>query len=292
MGAHAIRRIAVDEKFRIRIPELVAAIEKDRQKGCVPLCMVGNAGTVNTGATDDLQELAAICERERIWFHVDGAFGALLKLSPSLSPIVAGLEKADSLAFDLHKWMHVPYDAACLLTRHPQHHRMTFSAPGAYVEKHERGIGSGTPYIGLGIETSRPFRALKIWFALKEHGFKKYARIIERNVEQARFLADSVVRHPQLQLLSADLNIVCFQFAPDGVSEPVVSELNRELLHHLHETGFAVPSYTELNGKFAIRAAIANHRTTNDDIILFVQEVVRIGSQLMTNTFVGNGSAI
>jgi len=280
LGTDAIRRIAVDERFRIRIPELVAVIEKDRQEGCVPLCVVGNAGTVSTGATDDLQELARICEREQIWFHVDGAFGALLKLSPSLSPIVAGLEKADSIAFDLHKWMHVPYDAACLLTRHPRHHRMTFSAPGAYVEKQERGIGSGTPYIGLGIETSRPFRALKVWFALKEHGFNKYARIIERNVEQARFLADLVVQHPQLQLLSADLNIVCFQFAPEGVSEPLISELNRELLHHLHETGFAVPSYTELNGKFVIRAAIANHRTTNEDITLFLQEVVRIGWQL------------
>jgi len=280
MGTDAITRIGVDEKFRIRIPELVTAIEKSRQEGCVPLCVVGNAGTVNTGATDDLQELAAICERERIWFHVDGAFGALLKLSPSLSPIVAGLEKADSLAFDLHKWMHIPYDAACLLTRHPQHHRITFSAAAAYVETHERGIASGTPYISLGIETSRPFRALKVWFALKEHGFNKYARLIERNIEQARFLADLVAQHPQLQLLSADLNIVCFQFVPDGVSEPLVSDLNRELLHRLHETGFAVPSYTELNGKFAIRAAITNHRTTNEDIMLFVQEVVRIGSRL------------
>jgi len=280
MGTDAIRQIAVDDRFRIRIPELAAAIEKDRQEGRIPLCVVGNAGTVNTGATDDLQELAAICERERMWFHVDGAFGALLKLSPSLSPIVAGLEKADSIAFDLHKWMHVPYDAACLLTRHPQHHRTTFSAPGAYVEKHKRGIGSGTSYIGLGIETSRPFRALKVWFALKEHGFRKYARMIERNVEQARLLADLVVQHPQLRLLSADLNIVCFQFAPEGVSEPLISGLNRELMHRLHETGFAVPSYTELNGKFAIRAAIANHRTTNEDIMLFVQEVVRIGSQL------------
>jgi aromatic-L-amino-acid/L-tryptophan decarboxylase len=281
MGTNSLRRIAVDEKFRIRIPELLTAIAKDRENGWVPLGVIATAGTVNTGATDDLEQIAHICQQERLWFHVDGAFGALLKLSPSLRPIVAGLEKADSVAFDLHKWMHIPYDAACLLTRHPEHHGTTFSYSGAYVERHRRGIATGIPYIGLGLETSRPFRALKIWWALKENGFSKYARLIEQNVEQARFLAGLVTEHPQLRILSADLNIVCFQFAPASLSEPAVSQLNRELLHRLHEVGTAVPSYTELNGRFAIRAAIANHRTTREDIVMFVQEVIRIGSELV-----------
>jgi aromatic-L-amino-acid decarboxylase len=279
MGTNSLRRIAVDEEFRIVIPELQSAISEDRKNGYLPLCVIGSAGTTNTGATDDLEQLAAICERERVWFHVDGAFGGLLKLSSSLSSIVAGLEKADSVAFDLHKWMHIPYDAACMLTRHPEHHRTTFSSTGAYVERHERGIATGIPYIGLGIETSRPFRALKVWWALKENGFNKYARAIEQNVQQARFLADLIKRDPQFRLLSANLNIVCFQFAPAGLSEAAISEMNRELLHRLHATGIAVPSYTELNGKFAIRAAITNHRTTDEDIKLLVKEIARIGSE-------------
>ena len=280
MGTNSLRRVAVDEKFRILTSELQSAISEDRKKGRLPLCVIGNAGTVNTGATDDLEQLAAICEREQLWFHVDGAFGGLLKLSELLSPIVSGLEKADSVAFDLHKWMHIPYDAACVLTRHPENHHATFSSTGEYVKKHERGISTGIPYIGLGIETSRPFRALKVWWALKENGFSKYARTVERNVRQARFLADLIKKDPQFRLLSAVLNIVCFQFAPADISEPDVSELNRELLHRLHETGSAVPSYTELHGKFAIRAAITNHRTTDDDIKLLMREIARIGSQV------------
>jgi aromatic-L-amino-acid decarboxylase len=284
MGTNSLRRIGVDENFRISIPELLTRISKDRENGYAPLCIIGNAGTVNTGATDDLEQLASICARENLWFHIDGAFGALLKLSPPLRPIVSGLEKADSVAFDLHKWMHIPYDAACLLTRHPEHHRATFSSAGAYVERHQRGISTGISYIDYGIETSRPFRALKIWWALKENGFRKYAGMIERNVEQARLLAYLVDREPQLCLLSANLNIVCFQFAPAGLAEPGVSELNRELLYRLHETGVAVPSYTELKGRFAIRVAITNHRTTSDDITLFVREVVRIGSDLAASS--------
>jgi glutamate/tyrosine decarboxylase-like PLP-dependent enzyme len=280
MGTNSLRRIGVDEKFRISIPELLACISIDRDNGHTPLCIIGNAGTVNTGATDDLEQLASICEREHLWFHVDGAFGGLLKLSPALSPIVSGLERADSVAFDLHKWMHIPYDAACLLTRHPDYHRASFSSSGAYVERHQRGIATGIPYIDYGMETSRPFRALKIWWALKENGFKKYARMIEQNVEQARLLADLVDREPQLRLLSANLNIVCFQFALAGFAETGVSELNQELLYRLHETGIAVPSYTELNGRYAIRVAITNHRSTTDDIVLLVREVVRIGSNL------------
>ena len=281
LGTNSLRRIAVDNKFRISIPDLLSRISHDRQIGCTPLCVVGNAGTVNTGAIDDLQELATICERERLWFHVDGAFGALLKLSPSLAPLVSGLERADSVAFDLHKWMHMPYDAACILTRHAEQHRSAFSSAASYLEKHSRGIGSGnTLFAEYGIETSRPFRALKIWLALKENGFARYARIIEQNVAQAQSLAEKITEHPELRLLSSNLNIVCFQYAPPGFAESRLSELNRELLFRLHESGKAAPSYTTLDGRFAIRVAITNHRTTTEDIKLLVEEVARIGAQL------------
>jgi aromatic-L-amino-acid decarboxylase len=280
MGTDSLRRIAVDGQFRMSIPELLSRISHDRQNGYIPVCIIGSAGTVNTGAIDDLEALGAICKREHLWFHVDGAFGALLKFSPELAPLVSGLEKADSVAFDLHKWMHIPYDAACLLCRHSEHHRATFSSAASYIEKHARGIASGTWFIEYGIETSRPFRALKIWLALKENGFKKYAHLIEQNVAQARHLADLILAEPHLQLLAANLNIVCFQFAPPATQEPALSELNRELLYQLHATGIWVPSYTVLNGRFAIRVAIANHRSTTEDLDIFVRDVLRIGSEL------------
>lgn len=281
IGTDQLRAIAVDGNFQMSIPHLSSRIAADRRDGCLPLCIVATAGTTNTGAIDKLEELVVLSERERIWLHVDGAFGALLKLSPSLSSMVSGLEKADSIAFDLHKWLHIPHGAACMLTRHPIQHKATFSSAASYLERHSRGIGSGgILFSDFGIETSRPFRALKIWLALKEHGFKKYARLIEKNVAQARQLAGEISQRKQLRLLSASLNIVCFQFAPVNVEEEKISELNRELLFRLHETGVAGPSYTEIDGQFTIRVCIANHRTTTADLDVLLEEIERIGSEL------------
>jgi glutamate/tyrosine decarboxylase-like PLP-dependent enzyme len=281
IGTDSLRTIPVDRDFRMSIPDLLSSISQDRRNGYAPLCIVGTAGTTNTGAIDDLPQLAAIAERERVWLHVDGAFGGLLKLSPSLSAMVAGLEKADSIAFDLHKWLHIPHGAGCILTRHPESHRATFFSAAGYHQRHPRGIAAGgTLFTEYGIETSRPFRALKVWLALKEHGFAKYARLIEQNVAQARMLADHLARHPHLRLLSASLNVVCFQFAPAGFPEHSVSELNRELLYRLQETGIAAPTSTELDGRFVIRVAITNHRTTAGDIERLVEEIARIGSEL------------
>ncbi len=281
LGSDALRRLPVDEKFRLSIPDLVSCLSADRQNGRTPLCVVGAAGTTNTGAIDDLQGLAKICNHNRVWLHVDGAFGALLKLSPSLAPLVSGLEKADSVAFDLHKWMHAAHGTGCILTRHPQWHHATFSSAASYISAQSRGIGSANmTLLDYSIEGSRPFRALGVWLAIKEHGFKKYARLIEQNVAQARMLADLITEQPRLRLLAANLNIVCFQFVWPGLTEPEISDLNRELLYRLHETGMAAPSYTDLNGSFAIRVSITNHRTTSEDVALFVRETVRIGSEL------------
>jgi aromatic-L-amino-acid/L-tryptophan decarboxylase len=281
LGSEDVRRLPVDEKFRLSIPELVSCLSADRQNGRTPLCVVGAAGTTNTGAIDDLEELAKICKQYGVWFHVDGAFGGLLKLSSSLAPLVSGMEKADSIAFDLHKWMHAAHGTGCMLTRHPQWHQATFSSAASYIAAQSRGIGSANMnLLDFSIEGSRPFRALGAWLAIKEHGFKKYARLIERNVAQARMLADLITEQRQLRLLAANLNIACLQFVWPGLTELEISDLNRELLYRLHETGTAAPSYTDLNGRFAIRVSITNHRTTSEDIALFVQETVRIGSEI------------
>src|SRR5262249_769212 len=182
----------------------------------------------------------------------------------------------DSVAFDMHKWMHSSQGTGCILTRHPQWHQATFSSAASYISSQSRGIGSANmTLLDFTIEGSRPFRALGAWLAIKEHGFKKYAPLMEQKVGKARRLADLITQQPQLRLLAANLNIVCFQFVLPQLTEREISDLNRELLYRLHESGIAAPSYTDLDGRFAIRVCIANHRTTREDIDLFVREVLR-----------------
>jgi glutamate/tyrosine decarboxylase-like PLP-dependent enzyme len=261
---------------------LEAAIAEDRARGLKPICVIGNAGTVNTGAIDDLDALANICEREGLWFHVDGAFGALAATSPQLRPQLAGMERADSLAFDLHKWMYLPYEVGCALVRHPQAHSETFTATGAYLAQTERGLTSrSTWFAGYGVQLSRGFRALKVWLSLKEHGIDKFRRLIEQNVEQARYLVALVEASTELQLLApAPLNVVCFRYTDSSLDETQLNRLNEELLIRLHESGVAVPSSTMLNGTYALRVAITNHRSRREDFDLLVRKVVELGREL------------
>jgi aromatic-L-amino-acid/L-tryptophan decarboxylase len=285
LGSHALRRIPVNSDYQIDVAALEAAINEDRARGFRPICVIGNAGTVNTGAVDDLAALANICEREGLWFHVDGAFGALAALSPALRPQLAGMERADSLAFDLHKWMYLPYEVGCALVRHPEAHSETFTATGAYLAHTERGLTSGsTWFAGYGVQLSRGFRALKVWLSLKEHGIDKFRRLIEQNVEQARYLVALVEAAPKLELLApVPLNIVCFRYTDASLDASALNRLNEELLIQLHESGVAVPSSTMLNGTYALRVAITNHRSRREDFRLLVRKVVELGRGLARN---------
>jgi aromatic-L-amino-acid decarboxylase len=283
LGSSAFRQIPVDKNFQIDLPELESAIARDRRGGCQPFCAVGNAGTVNTGAIDDLEALARICQRENMWFHVDGAFGALAGLSLELRPLVAGMEKADSLAFDLHKWMYMPYEVGCALVRHEEAHRKAFALTPDYLTHADRGLAGGKIWFSdYGIQLSRGFRALKVWMSIKEHGVQKYAKLIKQNVDQARYLAMLAEDATDLQLLApVPLNIVCFRFIADRYDNDTLNEVNKELLIRLHESGIAAPSYTSINGKYALRVAITNHRSRREDFELLVEEVVRLGNTLL-----------
>ncbi len=282
LGSEFLRQIPVDAQFQIDVPALTAAISQDRAAGHQPFCIVGNAGTVNTGAIDPLDTLADICEREKLWFHVDGAFGALAALSPELRPLVKGMERADSLAFDMHKWMYMPFEVGCILVRREQDHRLAFSLTPAYLSHTERGLAGGAVWFSdYGIQLSRGFRALKAWMSIKEHGIEKYGRLIQQNVDQARYLADLVKATPDLQLLATGpLNIVCFRFTVEGWNDTTLDCLNQELLIQTHESGIAVPSYTTIDGKYALRVSVTNHRSRREDFDLFVSEVVRLGREL------------
>ena len=283
LGSDALRQIPVNADFQIDILALEQTISEDRQAGHQPFCIVGNAGTVNTGAFDDLNRLADISEREGLWFHVDGAFGALVALSPVLRSVAAGMERADSLAFDLHKWMHVPYEAGCALVRREEDHRRTFSLIPDYLEHATRGAAAGSLWFSdYGIQLSRGFRALKVWMSMKEHGLHKYGRLIEQNVSQAQYLAELVEAAPELEHLApVSLNIVCFRFVAAGLDDDTLNELNKELLIRLHESGIAVPSYTTIDGKYALRVSVTNHRSRRGDFDILVRQVVKLGEDLV-----------
>jgi aromatic-L-amino-acid decarboxylase len=282
LGNEALRRIPVNENFEIDLGALEAAHITDLANGSRPFCVIGNAGTVNTGATDNLIALADFCQRHDLWFHVDGAFGALAALSPKLQPIVAGMERADSLAFDLHKWMYLPYEIGCALVRDRQSHRDAFQLTPSYLTSTTRGIAvAALEFAELGIQLSRGFRALKAWMSLKTHGSLKYCRLIEQNVEQARYLERLIDSHSRLELLApVPLNVVCFRFIIGGMDEASLNALNEEILVRVQESGVAVPSSTMINGKFALRVAITNHRSRRADFDMLVEAVVRTGDDI------------
>jgi glutamate/tyrosine decarboxylase-like PLP-dependent enzyme len=281
LGQRSLRTIPADRDFRIDVAALRAAIAEDRAGGLRPCCVIGNAGTVGTGACDDLRALAALCREEGLWLHVDGAFGALTRLSDRLRHVVDGIELADSIAFDLHKWMYQPFDVACVLVRDGELHRAAFARTAPYLAVLERGtIAGGLPFADLGIDLSRGFRALKVWMSLRAYGVDKFARLIEQNVRQATALAEQVRATPDLELLApVPLNIVCFRYAPRAVPAHRLDELNQEILLRLQETGTAVPSSTLIGGAFAIRCAIVNHRTKLADIERLVRAVVLLGRE-------------
>ncbi len=283
LGSDALRQIPVDAEFRIDLNALEEAIHQDRAAGLQPFCVIGNAGTVNTGAVDDLNAMADLCQREKLWFHVDGAFGALVALAPDLKGMLAGMERADSLAFDLHKWMYMPIEVGCALVRNESDHLDAFSHnPDYLAHGGERGLASGAHWFSeYGIQLSRNFRALKVWMSIKENGIDKYGRLIQQNVDQAQYLAGLVDREPELERLApVPLNIVCFRYHVPGMDEGALNLFNQELLIRLHESGMAAPSYTMLNGKYALRAAITNHRSQRADFDALVREVLRLGREL------------
>ena len=283
MGHLSLRKVPVDADYRIDLTALDTLIAADRIADCQPICIVGNAGTINTGAIDDLNALADICQRDKLWFHVDGAIGAVAVLAPSVKPLLAGIERADSVGLDLHKWMHMPFEAGCILVRHEDAHRRTFSLTPEYLAHETRGLAAGTLWFSdYGLQLSRQFRALKVWMSIKEHGLARYGRMIQRNVDQAHYFGGLVEAAPDMELLAPiGLDIVCFRFNPGGLSDERLDAVNKEILMQLHEHGIAVPSYSTLNGRYCLRIAIANHRSTLQDFDLLAHEVQRIGRSLV-----------
>ncbi len=285
IGTEGVRKIAVTDKYEVDINLLKDAIEKDMAEGYIPFCVVGNAGTVNTGAIDDISALRKICDQYNLWLHIDGAFGAFAKFVPAYAERLKAIEEADSIAIDLHKWMYMPYEVGCTLVKNAEAHRNAFYSAPNYLLNHERGLAAGLDSIqNYGIELSRGFKALKVWMSIKEHGLEKYRALIQQNIAQAFYTGELVNQHAELELLCpVSMNIVCYRFVASSLPTEKLNELNKEIVMRLQEEGIASPSSTVLNGRYAIRVAIVNHRSRMEDFEVLIRETIRIGNTLLTN---------
>lgn len=281
LGHESLRKVPVGGDYRLRVDDLEAMLAADRRAGRAPFAVIASAGTVNTGAIDDLEAIAEVARREGLWFHVDGAIGALAALSPSLRPLLRGIERADSLAFDFHKWLYAPYEAGCVLVRDGERHRRSFSVAASYLEPPPRGVGANPDSSNLrGPQLSRGFKALKVWAQIRAYGLDRLARQLEQNVAHVRQLARRIETEPRLELAApVSLNIVCFRYRP-AAGEANADAVNRELLMRLQESGVAVPSGTVLDGRFALRVANTNQRSRRSDFDLLVRESVRLGREI------------
>lgn len=281
LGSAALRLIPLNDQFQMDTAALERAIANDRSAGLTPFFIAATSGTVDVGAIDDLETIANIARREKLWLHIDGALGALGRLSPDIAPRLAGIERADSIAFDFHKWGQAPYDAGFILVRDGELHRRTFASPAAYLRRETRGIAANSPWpCDFGPDLSRGFRALKVWFSFKTYGTAQLGEMISGTCALAHYLAERIAATPELELLApVALNVVCFRYRfPAGGD---MNALNAELAVRLQEAGRVAPSTTTLHGKLAIRAAIVNHRTNRADIDALIDSSLTCAAAMM-----------
>ena len=282
-GRDGFRAVPVNARFQIDVDACRKMIEADITAGDKPFCLLGTVGSVNTGAIDDLNALRQLADEFDMWFHIDGAFGALAAWSDDTRHLVAGQELADSIAFDLHKWGYVPYDVGCVLTRKASAQDDAFGQAASYLAPTTRGLAVGTTYFAdKGLQLSRSFRALKVWMSMKEQGVDRIGAAISRNVAQARYLEQLIAAHDDLELLApVSLNLVCFRVVRGSLTDDEHNALNEEVLLRIQESGSAVPSHTLIEGKFAIRVCITNHRTENQDLERLVADVRQHASDVL-----------
>ena len=287
LGAHSVRKIPVDSRRHLQVDALVAAIAKDRVGGVRPLCVVGSAGTVSTGAVDPLAAIADVCAKEDLWFHVDGAYGALAILSDELRPLLSGIERADSIAFDPHKWLYVPHSAGCVVVRDLATLRAAFALHPSYVREDKARTGHGEDLHVLGPQFSRGFQALKVWLSLVAHGSDAYGKRIGHDAALARHLAARCAAFDDLEALETpELSICCFRYVPMGAPpagparDALLDALNERLMTELQLDGRAYCSNAVVDGRFWLRACIVNFRTEAGDVEALLQVARELGAKL------------
>ncbi|MFN0112124.1 MAG: pyridoxal phosphate-dependent decarboxylase family protein [Blastocatellia bacterium] len=277
-----IRKLPSDERFRLLLPELHQAVAADRTAGRQPFCVIANAGTTNTGAVDPLNEIADFCQSENLWLHIDGAYGAAACLTERGKKLMAGIERADSLSLDPHKWMFQPFEIGCVILRDARGLKKTFHTMAEYLEDTKRAEEQEINFYDYGIQLTRGFRALKLWLSLKTFGAAAFRQAIEHSFELAEF-AESLVRRSNCwEVVSpATMGIVAFRFVPPyAASEEEINEINRRMVEAQIEDGFAFANSTALNGRVVQRLCTINHRTTKDDVRATIEKLEQLGLRL------------
>jgi glutamate/tyrosine decarboxylase-like PLP-dependent enzyme len=281
IGRENVRSIAVDERFRIRIDALEAAISEDLNDGHVPFFVVGNAGTVNTGACDPLRALREVADRFGLWMHVDGSYGGFACLAPSARELFDGINGADSVALDPHKWLYLPVDCGCVIYRNPEHARAAFAHDADYTRVIGQEADEAFAFWDYGPELSRRFRALKVWMLLRGVGLRALSDSIEKDLSCARHL-ESLVRasHDFEMLAPVELSIFCFRHVPKGVDEENINTWNERLLVALQRDGSSYLSNATINGRFALRGCVMNYRTMPNDMEILLDDLRRVAKSL------------
>jgi aromatic-L-amino-acid decarboxylase len=286
LGIDAVRKVPVDGGYRVRMDLLRQAIREDREAGFHPIAVVASAGTVATGAIDPMEEIADLCREERLWFHVDAAYGGPAVLAEDLRPLFAGIERADSIAFDPHKWLYTPHSGGCVLVRDSSALVMSFAALAAYVYEDKELSGHGMDLGMMGPQFSRGFQALKVWISLLAHGRKAYARRISHDAELARYMGTQVEERPEFELATpVCLSICCFRYVPPGLGtspnhEEYLNRLNQRLMTAIQLDGRAFCSNAVLGDQFVLRACIVNFRTEADDVDALLDVAAELGAEL------------
>jgi len=288
LGNDAVRWIEVDSELRMRMDRLRERMAEDRRAGLLPFLVIGTGGSVATGAVDPLPDIATLCREERVWFHVDGAYGAPAARVPGAPATLAALGDADSVAVDPHKWFYAPLEAGCALVRDPNALRAAFSHQPSYYHFPDVAEDPAINFHELGPQNSRGFRALKVWLAFKQVGREGYTKLIADDIALSRRMYEKVEAHPELEALTHGLSITTFRYVPRDLSPSLspdertkyLNELNTTLLTRLQEGGAIYLSNAVINGVFALRACIVNFRTSVADVDAVPDIVVKAGRML------------
>ena len=290
LGNEALRKIPTDNDCRIEVDALKLAITKDREQGYYPFCIIGCAGTTNTGAFDDLNALANIAQKEKMWFHIDGAFGAWVKISRTHKYLADGMERADSLAVDFHKWMNMPYGIGCTLVKDRIAHFSTF-VYGHEAEYLKSAFDLSEDQLtnphNLALPLSRNFSSLKAYMLLRAYGKNKYSNLVQQNLDQIKYLVGLIDKDPELELTAPVVsNVACFRFKPTNIEEIKIENLNRLIMDEVNKKAFWMISDTTIKGKYMLRVCNVNHRTRRHDMDFLVKEIKRIGHKQLS--LIGN----
>lgn len=278
-GDDHIRVIRTDEAFAMPALELKSAIEQDLEDGHKPVAVIATIGTVNTGSCDDINSISQVCHDLGVWLHVDGAFGIWTALTPQLKHLTDGVAHADSLVFDLHKWMYQVYDIGCVLIADGALHKTALETHADYIAPLPGSVRDGPADLSSrSIQLSRGFKALKVWFSLQAEGVNAFSEAIQQNLSLASYLTEKAVSSEEIELLAPTvLHIVNLRFVPPNSAPAEIDACNQRIVRQLQTEGTAVPSSTMINGRFSIRICFSNHRTTRDHVDQVFNQILRIG---------------